>query len=83
MIIRSPKELAMIAVNQRKQLGLTQTEVGERVGLKQKTVSTFENNPESVMLSTAFLILSALHLDLMVNPKSTGVDTLGQWTEEW
>lgn len=84
MIIRSPKELAIFATDQRKQLGLSQSEVAERVGLKQKTISAFENNPESTMLSTAFLILSALHQDLEITPKDGGSKvTLPQWSQEW
>ncbi len=82
MIIRSPKELAIIVTEQRKKLGLSQSEVAELVGLKQKTISAFENNPESVMLSTAFLILSALHLDIKTIPKNAG-DEPHRWNQEW
>lgn len=83
MLIRSPKELAMLATAQRKQLGLTQTEVGDRVGLMQKTISAFENSPEHVMLSTAFLILSTLHLDVRVESKDKASDEKNKWTQEW
>lgn len=37
MFIRAPKELASLATSQRKKLGLSQTALGELVGLKQKT----------------------------------------------
>jgi HTH-type transcriptional regulator / antitoxin HipB len=84
MIIRSPKELAIFAADQRKQLGLSQSEVAERVGLKQKTISAFENNPERTMLSTALLILSALHQDLEMRPKNRGSKVMPpQWSQEW
>jgi len=69
MIIRSPKEFAAWAIHRRKVLGLTQTELGDRVGLKQKTISAFENAPDNMRLSTAFLILSALELNLEAIPK--------------
>lgn len=82
MIIRSPKELAIIVMEQRKKLGLSQSEVAELVGLKQKTISAFENNPERVMLSTAFLILSALHLDIKTIPKNAR-DEPNRWNQEW
>lgn len=83
MLIRSPKELAILATNQRKELGLTQTEVAGRVGLKQKTISAFENKPEHVTLSTAFLILSALQLDVRVESKNKSSDKNSNWIEEW
>jgi HTH-type transcriptional regulator/antitoxin HipB len=60
MFIRSPKELASLAIGQRKKLGLSQTALGELVGLKQKTISAFENKPESTELNTLFRILSAI-----------------------
>ena len=50
MLSRSPKELALLVIRQRKKLGLSQVEVSKRVGLKQKTISAFENNPESTKL---------------------------------
>lgn len=70
MIIGSPKQLGILVVDQRKKLKLSQSEVADLVGLKQKTISAFENNPESVMLSTAFLILSAVELEIKISPKN-------------
>lgn len=83
MIMRSPNELALIAVNQRKQLGLSQSEVADRVGLKQKTISAFENKPESTKLGTVFLILSALHLELKTLSKDKDSDDITNWDQEW
>lgn len=83
MILHSPKEFAVIAVNQRKKLGLTQSMVAEKVGLKQKTISAFETRPESVMLCTAFLILSALDLELKLNVKNKNSERSTKWGQEW
>jgi HTH-type transcriptional regulator / antitoxin HipB len=83
MIIRSPKELALLVIAQRKQLGLTQAEVADRVGLKQKTISAFENKPESAMLTTAFLILSALCVNLQAQTKSKDGEKTTPWAQEW
>lgn len=82
MFIRSPKELAQLVVSQRKKLKLSQTEVGDLVGLKQKTISAFENKPESTKLDTLFLILSAVGLDVMITTKDNSNFTK-QWKEEW
>lgn len=80
MLIRSPKELAMLITNKRKKLKLSQTEVANLVGLKQKTISAFENKPENLKLDTLFLVLSALELDLNIASKSNN-DI--RWKEEW
>lgn len=83
MFIRSPKELALQMIRQRKKLKLSQTDVGKRVGLKQKTISAFENKPESTKLETLFLILSAVNLDMNVTPKDEKIEDKNPWQEEW
>ncbi|WP_058535661.1 helix-turn-helix domain-containing protein [Legionella saoudiensis] len=81
-IIHSPAELSLLIKNQRKKLKLSQAEIGELVGLKQKTISAIENIPENVKLSTAFRILSALDLEVKILPKSIEKAT-NEWAEEW
>lgn len=83
MFIRSPKELALLVVNQRKKLKLSQAEVANLVGLKQKTISAFENKPENTKLDTLFHILSAVKLDIAVLTKTKTTLTETPWKEEW
>lgn len=83
MIIRSPKELALFVASCRKKLGLSQAEVGMRVGLKQKTISAFENKPESTKVDTLFQILSAVNLDLKILSKDEASDAESKWKKEW
>jgi HTH-type transcriptional regulator / antitoxin HipB len=83
MLIRSPKELALFIANQRKKLKLSQVEVSDLVGLKQKTISALENKPESTQLDTLFRVLSALNLDIKVLTKDGIPIIKTQWKEEW
>lgn len=83
MLIHSPKELALRVISQRKKLNLSQTEVADRVGLKQKTISAFENKPENTKLETLFQILSAVHLDVTILAKDQNIIANSQWQEEW
>lgn len=83
MFIRSPKELALFVINQRKKLKLSQARVGKLVGLKQQTISEFENEPESTKLGTLFKILSAVKLDIAVSTKGEASIAETQWKEEW
>ncbi len=64
MLITSPKLLALFVTNQRKKLKLSQAEVGDRVGLKQQTISDFEMNPEGTRVETLFRLLSAINIDM-------------------
>ena len=83
MFIRSPKELALMVIHYRKLRGMSQTEVGNLVGLKQKTISAFENKPEGTKVSTLFQILSAVHLDMEIISKDSVGKKISEWTEEW
>ncbi len=83
MLIHSPRELALFINNQRKLRKLSQNKIGDLVGLKQKTISSFENKPETVQLETLFKILSALNLDLRISPKDKNNHKTSEWKEEW
>jgi len=83
ILIHSPKELALMVVNQREKLKLSQAEVGRRVGLKQQTISEFEIKPESTKLDTLFRILSAVNLDVGVLTKNQTNKIESGWKEEW
>jgi HTH-type transcriptional regulator/antitoxin HipB len=83
MLIRSPKELALLVVHQRKKLKLSQAEVGNLVGLKQKTISALENKPGSIQLDTLFRVLSALNLDIKLLVKNEADETSAPWKGEW
>jgi HTH-type transcriptional regulator/antitoxin HipB len=81
MFIRSPKELALIIINQRKKLKLSQAEVGKLVGLKQQTIARFELYPENTKLNTLFHILSAVNLDIKAFARNE--KTITKWHKEW
>lgn len=83
MIISSPTVLAEYARDRRKQMGLNQSEVGDRTGIRQVTVSAFENRPDGTKLETLFKLLSALELELQIVPKERASNTSQGWDEEW
>jgi len=83
MYVRSAKELALLVMNQRKKLKLSQSKVGKLVGLKQQTISEFETRPESTQLDTLFRILSTLKLDIQLSLKDEIFPIKEQWREEW
>ncbi|MDF1764509.1 MAG: helix-turn-helix domain-containing protein [Oleibacter sp.] len=82
MIIHNTNELALLVKQQRKKMSLNQSDIGSQVGLQQKTVSAFENNPAATKLETLFKLLSAADLEVRIQPKNTPKDS-DQWQEEW
>jgi HTH-type transcriptional regulator / antitoxin HipB len=83
MIIRSTRELAEFAKDYRKRKKLSQVEIGDRVGLRQKTISDFESGPERAKLETFFKLLSALDLELQLVPKGEASQSATGWDREW
>lgn len=82
-IVHSATELSILIKNQRKKMKLSQTEVGELVGLKQKTISAIENTPENVKLSTVFRVISAMGLEMKVALKKESEGATREWVDEW
>ncbi|HDW8469071.1 TPA: type II toxin-antitoxin system antitoxin HipB [Escherichia coli] len=55
--IYSPTQLANAMKLVRQQNGWTQSELAKKIGIKQATISNFENNPDNTTLTTFFKIL--------------------------
>nr|WP_323054443.1 MULTISPECIES: type II toxin-antitoxin system antitoxin HipB [unclassified Vibrio] len=53
-MIYSPQQLANSLLLIRQKNKWTQSEVAKRVGIKQATISNFENRPDKATLSTMF-----------------------------
>jgi HTH-type transcriptional regulator/antitoxin HipB len=72
MKITSPDMLARALKESRSRNGLTQKDVAAQVGIKQATVSAFENHPEKSRVETLFKLMAALGLELHVAERESG-----------
>lgn len=82
MKLTSPEALAHALKNARKRQGLSQSDTASQIGVKQATVSGFENHPGGSRIETLFKLLSALNLELQVSERDTPDDENG-WDQEW
>lgn len=82
MKITSPELLAQTLKNARTDHQLSQRATAERVGIKQTTVSSFENHPERSQVETLFRLLSALNLELHITAREQSPANTG-WEQEW
>jgi len=62
--ITSQKDLGRVLRHFRKQLGLSQAQVGEKLNIRQATISSIESGSVNVGLETLFRLLSALGLEM-------------------
>ena len=77
--ITSPKDLGRALKVQRKKLSLTQIEAGKKFNLTQKTVSNIENGRPGVQLETLFRLMSALNLEIHLEPRDTPYKGEAPW----
>ncbi|HCW89455.1 MAG TPA: transcriptional regulator [Marinobacter sp.] len=82
MKITSPDMLAQAVTEARKASGLTQAAVAETVGIKQATVSGFENRPENTRIGTLFKLLAALDLEIRLEQRGRPAQS-SHWDQEW
>ena len=81
-MIYSPKQLADRLLLIRQKNNWSQSELAKKVGIKQSTISIFENNPSRTTLSTFFKLLQAMELTLTVEEKDLkGVSTFDE--DDW
>ncbi len=78
--IISPESLGFALREERKKKGLNQTELGRPVGVDQTTVSKVEQGKPGTRLDTLFRLLSALDLELILQPKGSSSTTS---EEDW
>lgn len=58
----------------RRELCLTQKQLGEKLGIDQRTVSSLEKNPGSISVNRLFAVLEALQINLYssTDPRDEG-----------
>ncbi|WP_442796847.1 type II toxin-antitoxin system antitoxin HipB [Pantoea vagans] len=82
-MIYSPLQLANRLKLIRQRNGWTQSELAKKVGLKQATISHFENAPDSTSLTTLFKLLQALEVSLDVVEKDEASAPQLHDEDEW
>jgi HTH-type transcriptional regulator/antitoxin HipB len=66
---RTPTQLGALLKRERRTSGLTQAQLGERIGRRQATISKLENGEPATQLSVLFDVLSVLNLELTFVPR--------------
>ncbi|WP_434670710.1 type II toxin-antitoxin system antitoxin HipB [Klebsiella sp. B345] len=69
-MIYSPAQLANYLKLMRQKNQWTQSDLARRIGIKQATISNFENHPDKTSLTTLFKILQSLEMSMVVKAKS-------------
>ena len=78
-LARTPRQIGTIIQRTRKKRGWTQTQLAERAGLRQATISIIESGEKPAKLDSILAVLAALDLEFRVGERSKGA---GQDIEE-
>lgn len=71
-LARTPKQIGNIVQRARKARGWNQTQLGEKAGLRQETISLIETGNPATKLETILAVLAALDLEFRIAPRSKG-----------
>lgn len=82
--IRTPDQLTTLLQAFRKEAGMTQTEVAQRLGVKQQTISALERNAETVSAERLLRLLNVLGVELVMRQVTPGnVAQAGESQPTW
>ncbi|MFZ1802760.1 MAG: helix-turn-helix domain-containing protein [Nitrospira sp.] len=71
-LARDPRQIGNLIRRIRKKQGLSQTQLGEKAGLRQETISLIETGNPSTTLETILSVLAALDLEFRMVLRSKG-----------
>ena len=71
-LARDPGQIGNLIRRARKRQGLSQQALGDKVGLRQETISLLENGNPATRLETLLAVLAALDLELQIAVRSKG-----------
>lgn len=69
-LARSPEQIGNAIRRARKKCGMSQSELGEKTGLRQGTISLIESGHSAAKLETILAILSMLGLEFSIRERS-------------
>lgn len=73
-LARTPRQIGALIRRARKRLAMSQRELGDRVGLRQETISMIETGNPASRLDTMLAVLAALDLEFRIAARSRGAD---------
>lgn len=71
MVIRDTKQLGAALQRERKRQGMTQTQLAEKAGVRQQTISAVEGGKPRSELQVIFDIMTALGLEVLLQARGS------------
>lgn len=68
--LQTPQQLSSHLRSLRRRLGLTQAQLGTRLGVEQARIGKIERNPGSVSVEQLIQLLTVLEAEILIRPRS-------------
>ena len=68
--LQTPQQLSSHVRSLRKRLGLTQAQLGARLGVAQARIGKIERNPGSISVEQLLQLLTVLETDVFIRPRN-------------
>jgi HTH-type transcriptional regulator/antitoxin HipB len=81
--IQTTQQLSSHLRSLRKRLGLTQVQLGTRLGVEQARIGKIERNPGSISVEQLLHLLAALEAELLVRPKAANSQVTTERKAVW
>lgn len=69
-LARTPTQIGAVIQRTRKTRGWTQTDLADRAGLRQSTISLIESGARPAKIDSVLSVLAALDLELRIAPRA-------------
>lgn len=69
-LARTPEQIGNLIQRTRKNRGMSQSDLGDRTGLRQSTISLIERGNAAAKLGTVLKVLAVLNLEFRIAPRS-------------
>lgn len=68
--LQTPQQLSSHIRSLRRRLGLTQAQLGGRLGVEQARIGKIERNPGSISVEQLLQLLTALEAEILIRPRN-------------
>lgn len=69
--VQTPQQLSSHLRSLRRRLGLTQAQLGARLGVEQARIGKIERNPGSISVEQLIQLLAVLETEILIRPRNS------------
>lgn len=81
--LQTPQQLSSHLRSLRRRLGLTQAQLGVRLGVEQARIGKIERNPGSISVEQLLQLLTVLEAEILIRPRNANSKVTAAHNSAW